>query len=238
MIFYANEADFSSAYEVISDNASLRTAGPIAAPAAICGSVTLQTTGGGYPKIFTVDYGTGCTDNSGVTRSGMLTVTLTGALFQNGSQMIISRNNYFIDGYKVEGTVTHTNNSPTFFNPQWEISIPDGQITDPEGSVFTHHGTRTLRQTGGFDSEVLLDNVFQITTGTHTVTDEDGSSVVAVITSPMVKNYNCDFISKGSMNLQGSWLDGDLDFGTGACDDDALYTHEPTGETYPVDLNH
>ena len=151
--------------------------------------------------------------------------------------MIIERNNYYINGYKIEGTVTHTNTSQGFLNPTWEVNMPAGQITTPEGDVYTHFGTRNLSGIAGFDSEVLLDNVFSITAGTHTVTDtEDNSTLVATVSESLVKRYNCSYMSDGVINLQGSWLDGNLDFGNDTCDDDAIYTHEPDGQLYPVQL--
>ncbi len=231
MIFFANEADFSTGYELASDNSSLR----MSSEAAICGNISIQNASG-YPKIFTVDYGNGCTDDNGITRSGTLKVTLTGPLLWNGNEMIVERINYYINGYKIEGTVTHTNNSTTLFNPQWLITMPNGQITTPEGEVYTHSGNRTMRQIGGFDTEVLLDNTFEITAGSHTVTDMENSTLNANVTAPLQKDYNCSYIAEGTINLQGNWLDGDLDFGNGSCDDDAIYTHDPTGQIYPVEL--
>ena len=58
----------------------------------------------------TLDYGTGCTIGA-ITRKGKLIVNLSGRLRNAGTTVSTSFENYFVNGYKLEGTFTITNNT-------------------------------------------------------------------------------------------------------------------------------
>ncbi|RZJ30080.1 MAG: hypothetical protein EOO48_05905 [Flavobacterium sp.] len=201
-----------------------------------CATITKTSVGNEFPMTFNIDFGLGCTHN-GVTRSGMITVTYTGFFLTNGSQMIITRNNYVVDGYQIQGTVTYTNQTTDPGTPQWSRTVTNGQITTPGGDVYTHTGTRTVRQTAGVGTPLIMaDNVFEVSSGTSTVTREGGATLTATITTPLIKNASCSYISEGVLHLEGGMLNGDLDYGTGACDITAIYTHAD-GQQYTVILN-
>lgn len=231
---YVNEGDFQISMEAASDNESMRIS-EVASSMEICAEVGIQTgPNNTFPKTITLNFGTGCTTN-GVTRSGILTLTLTGPLLANGSQLTISRTNYYINSYKVEGDVVFVNQTTDISVPQWTRTIANGQITTPAGLVFTHSGTRTVRQIEGVETLPLIDNVFEVVTGNHTVTRQNGTSLTAMITTPLIKKYSCAHISQGVVNLQGEYLDGDLDYGNNECDNTAIYTHS-NGQTHTVTL--
>ncbi len=232
-----NEEDFQTGMETANDQSTMqsRPGDATAIPVTSCAIVTQTSVGTGFPMTFTVDFGSGCTHN-GITRSGMLTITYTGFLLSAGSQMTIERNNYVVNGYHVEGTVTYTNET-TGNDPQWTRTVTNGQVTTPSGEIYTHSGTRTIRQTAGAATPfILTDNVFEITAGTATVTRPNGSSLTATITTPLVKAYTCGYISEGVMHLDGTLLNGDLDYGSGDCDDTAVYTNND-GDSFTIHLN-
>lgn len=193
-----------------------------------------NTTPGQFPKIFTVNFGSGCTLN-GITRSGTLTITLSNYLLSTGSVMTIVRDNYYINGTKIEGTVTYTNQTTNPSTPQWTRSISNGQITFANGAFFTHSGTRTIRQIEGVSTLILADNVYEIVAGTHTVNRPNGSSLTATVQTPLIKKFNCNYISQGILNLQGTYLNGTLDYGNNTCDNLATYTHA-NGQIFAITL--
>jgi len=53
--------------------------------------------------------------------------------------------------------------------------------------------------------------------------------------SVLIKKYSCNYISQGQLDLQGSFLDGILDYGDNTCDNQATYTHS-NGAVYNVNL--
>lgn len=232
-----NEEDFQMGMETANEESTLESRPGSVSESSIpsCTVITQTSVGTGFPMTFTVDFGSGCTNN-GITRSGSLTITFTGYLLAEGSQMIIARNNYTVNGYEVEGTVTYTNET-TGDGPQWSRTVVNGQITTPDGDVYTHAGTRTIRQTEGAATPFNLnDNTFEVISGTATVTRPNGSTLTATITTSLVKHHNCSFISEGVVHLEGTFLDGDLDYGADTCDDIAVYTHSD-GTVHTIDLD-
>lgn len=232
-----NELDFNSGIDVSSDNSSYSDRSSLQTNAvAPCASVSVDNaTPGVFPKVFTVDFGTGCTYN-GMTRSGIITITITDYVMNNGSIMTIERgSNYYVNGRKVEGTVVYENTTTDPAIPQWTRTITNGKITNLAGVVFNHYGTRTVKQTAGVSTLILADNIYEITSGNHTITKSDGSSLSVTVVEPLIKKYACSHISQGQLDLQGSVLDGILNYGNNTCDNLATYTHS-NGNVYNVTL--
>ena len=232
-----NELDFNSGIDVSSDNSSYSDRSSLQTNAvAPCASVSVDNaTLGVFPKVFTIDFGTGCTYN-GMTRSGIITITITDYVMNNGSIMTIERgSNYYVNGRKVEGTVVYENTTTNPTTPQWTRTITNGKITNLAGVVFNHYGTRTVKQTAGVSTLLLADNIYEITSGNHTITKSDGSSLSVTVVEPLIKKYVCSHISQGQLDLQGSVLDGILDYGNNTCDNLATYTHS-NGNVYNVIL--
>lgn len=232
-----NELDFNSGIDVSSDNSSYSDRSSLQTNAvAPCASVSVDNaTPRVFPKVFTIDFGTGCTYN-GMTRSGIITITITDYVMNNGSIMTIERgSNYYVNGRKVEGTVVYENTTTNPATPQWTRTITNGKITNLAGVVFNHYGTRTVKQTAGVSTLLLADNIYEITSGNHTITKSDGSSLSVTVVEPLIKKYACSHISQGQLDLQGSVLDGILDYGNNTCDNLATYTHS-NGNVYNVIL--
>ena len=237
-IDFTNELDFNSGIEVSSENSSYSNRITNQTNRFLpCASVSVNnTTPGVFPKVFTVDYGTGCTHN-GITRSGIVTITVSNYVMANGSIMTIQRgNNYYINGNKVEGTVVYTNTTTTPGTPQWTRTITNGKITNLLGEVFNHNGTRSVKQIAGANTLVFIDNIYEITSGTHTISKVGGSSLTVTIASPLIKKYACSNVSQGQLLLQGAVLNGILDYGDNTCDNLATYTHS-NGVVYNILLN-
>ncbi len=234
---FISELDFNAGIDVASNNSSYsnKSINEVSAIPA-CATITVNnTTPGVFPKIFTIDFGTGCTQN-GITRSGILTITLSGYVMNNGSTMTIERSNYYVNLRKIEGTIVYTNETTNVSIPQWTRTVTNGKITFLNGAVFTHSGTRTVRQTAGVSTVILGDNIYEVISGTHTVNRPNGSTLTSTVVEPLIKKYACNYISKGQLNLQGTVLNGILDYGNNECDNLATYFHNPNGVTYNVNL--
>ncbi|MGX7668145.1 hypothetical protein [Flavobacterium pedocola] len=235
-IDFSNETDFSVGMEAATENSSFSNRdSDIASRFPACADITVNnTTPGVFPKIITIAFHPGCVHN-GVLRSGTLTITLSGYLMSNGTTMTIERSNYFVNGRHVEGTVTYVNQTTNPETPQWTRTVTDGRITNIAGDVFTHSGTRTVRQMEGAGTLALGDNVYHIISGTHTVNRPNGSSLTVTVLETLIKRYSCNYISKGKLTLLGSYLDGVLDYGNDTCDNQATYTHS-NGQVFNINL--
>lgn len=213
-IDYVNDADFQTAVEIGSlSGRNTETA------MTSCATVTVS--GSEYPRTFTLDFGDGCTLNN-ITRSGILTIILSAPAMEPGATITMHRDNYYINGHHVEGTVIYTNETTTV--PQWTRSISTGQVTTPEGAVYTHSGTHTVQLAVGADTTAPEDNVYHVISGNHTVTDAAGATLTGTVIETLVRMYTCNYISAGVLSLEGTTYNGELDYGDGTCDGIAVYT--------------
>jgi hypothetical protein len=237
-IDFGNELDFNAGVDVASENSSYssRNSSPFESLSPTCATITVDNaTPGVFPKTFTVDFGTGCLHN-GITRSGIITVTFSDYFINYGSTMTIVRtNNYYINSRKLEGTVVYENVTTNSSIPKWNRTVTNGVLTTLTGNVFTFSGTRTVQQTAGVGTLTLGDNTYEVLSGNHTVTKANGSTLTVTVVETLIKNYACNYISQGQLNLQGSFLDGILDYGDNTCDNQATYTHS-NGTVYNVNL--
>lgn len=236
-IDFTTEFDFNAVIDVSSENNALTDRSAQATSSiAPCASVTVDNNEPGiFPKTFTINFGSGCTHN-GITRSGSVMITLTDYVMNSGSMTTIVRgDNYYVNGMKVEGTVTYQNTTVSATTPQWNRTITNGKVTHQDGRVFMHNGTRSVKQTEGVNTLVLIDNVYEITSGTHTITKVGGTTLTLSVVEPLIKKYSCTNISQGKLGVQGTVLDGVIDYGDNTCDKLATYTHS-NGNVYNIVL--
>ncbi len=236
MIDMSYELDFSVGVDQSAQNDSYHPEiPPQPSMPSNCATITVETApDGGFPRTFTVDFGEGCEYN-GFVRSGMLIITLSDYFMNPGCQLSIQRVNYEVNSWKIEGTVVFINATTNDNTPSWSRSINNGVFTNPAMEVFTHSGNRTITQIGGYGNLDLEDNVYEVSSGTHTLTKQGGSSMTIEIISPLVKAFSCDYLSEGVMRIQGSLLNGEVDYGNGECDNSAIYTHH-NGLTFKMNL--
>lgn len=226
----ANELDISTGLSVTNSAATAKSA------ETICATVTVSSPSGQtYPKIYTVDYGTaGCTENL-LTRKGKLKITLTGSIITTGSKLIIERIDYSINGLKLEGTIEYTNTTTVATTPQWSRKVTNGKFTDLQGRVYLNSGSHTVRQIAGVDTPyVLTDNIYEMTSGTHTVTTDKNVTLTLTVEETLVKKYSCAYVSKGKLKIEGGLLNGVIDYGNNDCD--TKFTYTQNGLTYNLSM--
>ncbi len=185
-----------------------------------CASIAV-TPAAGFPKTIVIDFGTGsCTSPSGITHKGKINIILSDSVRKPGSKAVMTFTNYYVNGFKKEGTVTWTNTSiPS--TRSWQKKIENGKITAPNGNYWLHSGVRDVVQIAGANTpNSLLDDVFLIT-GNHTVTNANGKTRDCFITEALQKKTSCDNISAGKLKVQGGGHNAIIDFGNGDCDKSA-----------------
>ena len=180
-----------------------------------CATVTVSS--GNFPKTITIDFGTGCSSNDGINRSGKINITLSDSLRHSGSTAVMTFTNYYVSGFKKEGTITWTNTTQNGIR-SWQRKCENGKITAPDGHFWLHSGTQAVVQTAGSDTPSdLTDDVFSYT-GTATVTNSSGESRTATILNALEKKVDCANIDKGTIKIQGPNHYATLDYGDGTCD--------------------
>ena len=183
----------------------------------ITGAVVTVSPVSGFPKTISIDFGNGCTSSNGITHKGKIIVVLSDSVRKAGSTAAINFTNYYVNGFKKEGTVTWTNTS-TAAAKGWQRKVEKGKITAPDGRYWIHSGIRDAVQIAGTNTpNTLLDDIFLIT-GNHTVTDAAGKTRECFITEALEKKTVCDNICTGKLKVQGDSHIAVIDFGNGDCD--------------------
>ncbi|MGL2994126.1 hypothetical protein [Flavobacterium sp. TSSA_36] len=224
-----NELDFQTGTQVTFENALSKSTQKSYANTLVgaCAAISIDNVSPTiFPKVITVDFGTGCTVNN-ITRKGKLKITLSGLVSTPKSTMKIERENYFVNGMKIEGTIVYVNETTTPNVPQWSRTITNGKLTHVDGTIYYNSGTHTIKQTEGVATPLLItDNTYEMVSGNHEVSTENGTKVTLSVIEPLVKKYSCSYISKGKLKVKSTLLNGTIDYGNGDCDNKLTFTHE------------
>ncbi len=185
-----------------------------------------------YPKVITISYDSACTSGINHTvKNGTIIITITGQPSVEGSQRIVTFENFSVNGYLIEGTKTITFLSAN----QWTSVLENGKITTPDGKVITRNAEHTRTQVAGMDTEDRSDDVFEITGWAEGQTAE-GYAYRKEIIEPLQLSKNCFWITKGI--VEGTIGDAvfTIDFGDGTCDDLAVKTTNGESEEFQLEM--
>ncbi len=176
-----------------------------------------------------LNYGSGCaTSADSIPRSGKITYLYTGNFISSGSTVTATFDNYFVNGYKIEGGYTLTNASTDVDGDSVTIfksKVDNGKITFPDGRIYQYSGNKTYTTRSGVNDyfNFLYDSLR--VTGDNRFVNAAGDSVTTNITTPLLKTLNCPFISSGVISfVYNGNIQGTLDYGNGDCDSAATVT--------------
>ncbi|BAU53664.1 hypothetical protein [Mucilaginibacter gotjawali] len=183
-----------------------------------------------FPKTMTIDYRTGVTSPNGVVRKGQIIVNLTGEIRVAGSVISVTYNNYSVNGYQINGTYAMTPKLVAGAGVNYNITVSNGSITQPDGTTATYSGTETFTQVAGIGTSTITDDTYQVT-GNFSYHNTSTGTITANITNPLVKSTDCKDITSGTIAFTDNKLKGTLDFGPGTCDNLATITFGVTTQT-------
>jgi hypothetical protein len=174
-----------------------------------------------FPKVVTINYGSGCTDDLGRNKSGKMTLNV-GKFWETGSVITANFENFMEDSTTLNGSYTFTNNS-TATTIDHLFVAQNIVFKDKTGKTTTYTINQRHKQTGGMNTFTPRDDVFEIST---TVTSKlaDGTLVSWQNTTPLIKKNNCRWIQKGTGTIKVNNETSIIDFGNDTCDDDATLT--------------
>jgi hypothetical protein len=197
-----------------------------------CATITVSPNDATWPKTVTIDYGTaGCTGANGYIRKGKIIYTLNKKLLTTGAVLTASFDNYSVNGYKLEGTYTITNNGSSA-GLNVTIVLTNGKVTYPTGAVYTKASNTTWVQAAGMGTLTVLDDEFYVT-GNGSVSSS-GNTLTAASVGNLYRTVVCTNTVSGVLNLNYNNITGTLDFGVGDCDKTAVLT--VAGKEYNVVL--
>lgn len=198
-----------------------------------CASIT-ATPGGltGFPKQIVVDFGTEDCTLRGYNGRGSVSFTLDQWIYLPGTVIEPTFHDFYVNGYKIEGTYKVTTESATKF----KVEIIEGIITSPDDIVFTLSGLQYYEQVEGADTELVFgDDVFEITGNVEGISSL-GHDTKGEIKTPLIKRVDCANVVSGVMYLEVAGSVGDLDFGNGVCDNIGILKTEYLGQVFEFEM--
>lgn len=189
--------------------------------AASCATVTVSTTSGTFPRVMTIDYGNGCVGADGRNRTGQLIVTYTSPWLSDTCQVSVLLVNYTIDGVLTEGEVIMQKTKSSVGKIEIVSNINGGKIHLPEG-VVEYESVKTTEWLEGGLTATIEDDVVKVYGNANGVSS-DGVAYASIIVQPLYRDFSCDYISEGIVDLTPSGgLTRSTNFGDMTCDNIAV----------------
>lgn len=188
---------------------------------------TLDSNADGFydngPVTFEIDYGTstGClASDSFSTRYGVIRITTAKRWTAYNNPVTIDLLNYKINTINYSAQIIITRLDSVTITTQ----INNGHCTNGTWNI-DYTGTKTIKQIGGYSTKTdESDDVISIT-GNSSGKNRDGRTFTTNITSALIKKSTCKFMTSGTVDVTpDGFKTRTVDFGNGACDDDATYT--------------
>ena len=204
-----------------------------------CPTITVDSTsivipGTKWPRIMLIDYGGGCLADSidGKIRKGQIKCEFSNKWSVVGSRIKVTLINYYVNniGYACDSIIISHDAANTYTN-----TIYGGKCVSSTWSL-EWAATRTLSQTAGTNTPNFpYDDVFQLT-GTANGKNRNGLAYTIATVAPVIKRSSCSWIESGKLNLTPAGLPvRTIDFGSGACDNQATITIN--GNTFTFTMN-
>lgn len=177
------------------------------------------------PPTYEYDYGLCSLANvDGVVRTGKVWIRFIGRPKTAGSKTIIKLINYKVNGaitYSCDSIVV-TTVSNSVATKSWNVKIVNGLCTGSTGWTIKYSSDKNIT-VNTQSTFALLDDVTTVT-GNASGTNRDGRDFDVVITG-ITKPANCKHITQGTVDVTPKdFSTRTVDFGSGACDDDATFT--------------
>lgn len=182
-----------------------------------CATISVKPLVGGYPKTITIDFGSNCVGTRGISRSGVISFTISDSLRTPGALLNVSFNALTVNGYSVNGTMsfknTSTSSTPSFYQET------DLTMKKSDGTVITKTKTANREWIEGAGSGDISDDVFRITSNADVSSSTRGSYSYTV-TEPLIIAASCDMMREGIIKYTTSESPEPviIDFGDGECD--------------------
>lgn len=191
-----------------------------------CPTITVTPPATGtWPKVITVDFGTGCDGLNNNTRSGKIIIEVTGPRMEISSKRIVTFVNYFFNRIKVEGTkvfenMGYNNNKNLVFS----IKLTGGKLTLPDGKFIERSFTHQREWTAGLLTKNIWDDECLIT-GSAKGKNINGITYTNTIITALQWKRACSFIVGGVVKIERDGaLPVEMNYGTGECDAKAVVT--------------
>jgi hypothetical protein len=181
------------------------------------------------PLVFDIDFSSGCLDNDGWDKSGVIRCTLYGFMNNTGANCSCSFVDFEINGNTLSGGIAITNTGALSLL----ITTSNLRLKVGKKHIYIDTDIRSTQLSGYLTPNNWLDNSYLISS-IATLTDRY-SVEFDVFAEELYKHYSCKWIASGFAELN----DKDnkpqvIDFGTNSCDSEATISIEE--KVYTIEL--
>ena len=198
-----------------------------------CASISTTVSGNIWTR--TIDFGaTNCALWNGNQVRGKIIITFTDDFAATTRTISYSFDNFYHNDRHVEGNRTVIR---TIINgiPTATISL-DLTVTTPTGDVYHRVGQKVREFTQGSTTFFnFADDVFSYT-GNWVTTFPSGNVSSATVTSPVIVQWGCLYITQGTIVFTRNGGTAVLDYGNGNCDNQATITINGTPHNITLGL--
>lgn len=197
-----------------------------------------------FPKVVTLDYGEGCTvifRNDTITRKGKIIITLSDRWFVPGAKHIVTLDNFYLNGVKIEGTRTITNLGLNNANHlEMGIKLEGGKVTFNDSTWITREADHVREWLRHYHPQ---NDTLKIT-GSANGLNVRGETYSRVITSPLVlvhcQDYNWRWvIVAGTVDITNSVTGNtSIDYSAQGCDGTVIINKNGYHHNYQFKYNH
>lgn len=192
-----------------------------------CAVITVSTPNQ-FPLTMTIDFGTGCTDSiDGKVRKGKMIIDMDRPWDSVGCIMTVMLDSFYVGAIHFEGTTTITRTATDGFT----MVLNNGHCSKVGTAPWDidWNTNKTVRWTSGIGNSAT-NQVIEIT-GTNSGVDRNGQAFTTNITSPIIRDMSCTWITQGTVVLTPDGkAERVIDFGAGNCDNRGTITIE--GNTF------
>jgi hypothetical protein len=196
-----------------------------------CATITVSSED--FPKEIIIDYGEGCVDNYGRTKSGKIIINVSDEMINEGAERIVTFENFMVNDVSVEGSRSALNvgeNEQGYPSFTRELAMTFMK----NGYTFSRSFSGATIWISGYDTPECGDNVIELD-GAGTCVRPNGVTIQRTIIEPLLIDHVCGYIIAGIVEIATPVGVRTLDFGDGACDSIAWLTFN--GETWEIDLD-
>lgn len=189
-----------------------------------------------FPKTITIDYGTGCIGQNGLTKKGKIIINVSGDMRVAGNTRTVTFDNFYINDMKIEGSRNAENIG---LNNIGNMVIKlTGDITATNGEYSRNRSfTRYREWISGISTCDISDDELHVT-GSGIAIGRRGIEIPHTITEKIVlKPGQCKYPLSGKVDIGTETRGVILNFGNGNCDNIAEATTKRRNRTFQIDLD-
>jgi hypothetical protein len=170
-----------------------------------------------FPRIITKDFGDSCVNQWGRVRSGKIIITVYGPWRKEGSLRIVTFDNFYFNGTKVEGVKKIVCEGFTDEGFLKHEIVAEIVLTKANGVVVTRKVEKKRMKISGVDTQDPEDDAWLIKMEVHVKKSTDVEYEVNSII-PLRRQRTCKWFVSGSKKIEINEDTIVIDYGEGECD--------------------